>query len=267
MNCSAFIRWWCAAPILLAAGGSYAGGPIATVNEFVRLDAEGGRLAKNAASRSLWRLVTQEAHDHDPGWDTANLIARYEVNGAASERETTWVSVTYAVLGVVYPDSNGWFHPVLHDTVVRVPTVRRGNRWLVAGTPGPPAIIPTTAARHMWILLGSDSRSPGMRAAASDLERCRVCEGKPLPISREEIAGKSRREVQIMRNTIYACRGRAFQTPWLAAYFNAQPWYRVNPAYGDSLISSEEQCRAQVLYLIEQSIGIRRDEHAGTNFE
>ncbi len=41
-----------------------------------------------------------------------------------------------------------------------------------------------------------------------------------------DISGLSSRQLQIMKNEIYARHGRRFQTAWLQDYFDAQPWYK-----------------------------------------
>lgn len=42
-----------------------------------------------------------------------------------------------------------------------------------------------------------------------------------------------------MRNGIYAYYGRAFETEQWKAHFAKLPWYKVNPAYSDALLSAE----------------------------
>jgi serine/threonine protein kinase, bacterial len=44
-----------------------------------------------------------------------------------------------------------------------------------------------------------------------------------------DLSGKSALDLDIMRNSIFARRGRRFDTPGLQSYFNKQPWY--NPRY------------------------------------
>ncbi|HEX8142443.1 MAG TPA: YARHG domain-containing protein [Pyrinomonadaceae bacterium] len=45
------------------------------------------------------------------------------------------------------------------------------------------------------------------------------------PITEEKLQGLSLYELRLLRNEVYARRGMVFNTPWLAQYFFAQPWY------------------------------------------
>jgi serine/threonine protein kinase, bacterial len=48
-------------------------------------------------------------------------------------------------------------------------------------------------------------------------------------VTEADLEGKSALDLDIMRNSIFARRGRRFDTPGLQSYFNKQPWY--NPEY------------------------------------
>ena len=48
---------------------------------------------------------------------------------------------------------------------------------------------------------------------------------------------KSTDELRIVRNTIFARKGRAFNSEDLQEYFSNQSWYKVNSNYSDSLLT------------------------------
>ncbi len=50
-----------------------------------------------------------------------------------------------------------------------------------------------------------------------------------------------------MRNGIYAYYGRAFETQKWKDYFSKQTWYKVNPAYSDTLLSAEAKRNVALL--------------------
>jgi serine/threonine-protein kinase len=63
-------------------------------------------------------------------------------------------------------------------------------------------------------------------------------------VTETDLAGKDGYELDIMRNTVFAVKGRRFDTPGLQEYFNQQSWY--NPRYSPkqfpmSLLSKLEQ--------------------------
>ena len=47
------------------------------------------------------------------------------------------------------------------------------------------------------------------------------------PITEADVAGRTLRELAILRNTIFARAGQPFRKRWLHEYFAAQPWYKV----------------------------------------
>ena len=51
-------------------------------------------------------------------------------------------------------------------------------------------------------------------------------------------------ELTLMRNEIFAMRGRVFQDPILAAYFKSRSWYRPNPEFNEALLTARERRNA-----------------------
>ena len=66
-------------------------------------------------------------------------------------------------------------------------------------------------------------------------------------VSPSELQGRSKAELRVMRNEVYARRGRTFQANDLQNYFSQKPWYRQNPSYSDSLLTSVDQENARVI--------------------
>lgn len=56
-----------------------------------------------------------------------------------------------------------------------------------------------------------------------------IAEARPLyyerRITKDDLEGRTLRELTLMRNTIYARVGQSFRKPWIDQYFRAQPWY------------------------------------------
>ncbi|MDP6946988.1 MAG: YARHG domain-containing protein, partial [Myxococcota bacterium] len=52
-----------------------------------------------------------------------------------------------------------------------------------------------------------------------------------------DLADRSLRELSLMRNTIFARAGQHFSTPWLAAHFDKQPWYKATKTRDDTKIT------------------------------
>lgn len=62
-----------------------------------------------------------------------------------------------------------------------------------------------------------------------------------------ELQGKSKIELHIMRNEIFARHGHTFQSPELTDYFNKKPWYHSNTAYSDSLLTEIDKDNIKII--------------------
>ena len=82
---------------------------------------------------------------------------------------------------------------------------------------------------------------------------------KPLPETL--LQGLSLYELRLLRNEVYARRGRRFKMDWLQAYFHDQPWYRPNPKFRDAdLTPVEAQNLATIVKrerLLHEQISLR----------
>lgn len=66
-------------------------------------------------------------------------------------------------------------------------------------------------------------------------------------ITEPELRGRSKAELRVMRNEIFARHGRVFQSPDLYDYFTKKPWYSQNPAYSDSLLSDVDKENIRII--------------------
>ena len=71
------------------------------------------------------------------------------------------------------------------------------------------------------------------------------------------LAGVRLYELRILRNEIYARRGRRFQTPWLHKYFAEQPWYRPSATFRESELTEVEKANVKLITAVE---GRRHEE-------
>jgi len=82
-------------------------------------------------------------------------------------------------------------------------------------------------------------------------------ESASRPLTKKDLEGKSAWELTLMRNEIYARHGRSFRRADLQKYFDGKPWYRRNPAYRDSLLSSLEKKNAAFILHYQQEYGLQ----------
>jgi len=88
-------------------------------------------------------------------------------------------------------------------------------------------------------------------------EHLNKAEGYLTPTDRvimeAELHGKSKAELRVMRNEVYAHHGRMFQASDLQNYFSQRPWYRQNAAYSDSLLTDVDKENVKIIQNFEAS--------------
>ncbi len=62
-----------------------------------------------------------------------------------------------------------------------------------------------------------------------------------------ELEGKSKAELRVMRNEVYAHHGRVFQAPDLHDYFSQKPWYTQNQNYSDTLLTGVDKENIRII--------------------
>ncbi|MBT6492774.1 MAG: YARHG domain-containing protein, partial [Deltaproteobacteria bacterium] len=74
----------------------------------------------------------------------------------------------------------------------------------------------------------------------------------PSACDHETLSQMDKAQLRIKRNTVFARYGRSFRSADLKAYFGAQPWYKPNPAYSDSLVKPLEKACVDRMRLWEK---------------
>lgn len=71
----------------------------------------------------------------------------------------------------------------------------------------------------------------------------------------EELRDLSRRDLRLLRNMVYARRGRPFKSALLTEYFYRMEWYAPDPAYTDARLTDTDNRNVQIIRSVEDSIG------------
>ncbi len=66
-------------------------------------------------------------------------------------------------------------------------------------------------------------------------------------IAESELLGKSRAELRVMRNEIFARHGKIFESADLNDYFSQKSWYTQNPNYSDTLLSDIDKENIRII--------------------
>ncbi|MDQ3919284.1 MAG: YARHG domain-containing protein [Acidobacteriota bacterium] len=74
------------------------------------------------------------------------------------------------------------------------------------------------------------------------------------PITEEMLHGLSLYELRLLRNEIYARRGRQFKTEWLSQYFYSQPWYDPRDDQKEPELSATEKKNIDTIVLYERKL-------------
>jgi hypothetical protein len=76
-----------------------------------------------------------------------------------------------------------------------------------------------------------------------------------------ELRQLSLRDLRLLRNSIYARRGRPFKSPVIREHFQGMSWYKENPAYTDKLLSATDVRNVRLIRSVEDELGgALRDE-------
>lgn len=71
----------------------------------------------------------------------------------------------------------------------------------------------------------------------------------------KQLENLSRRDLSILRNTVYARRGRPFQSKDLRDYFSGTVWYKPAPSYSDALLTKIDRKNIKIIYSVEAQLG------------
>ncbi|HZH76839.1 MAG TPA: YARHG domain-containing protein, partial [Archangium sp.] len=74
-------------------------------------------------------------------------------------------------------------------------------------------------------------------------------------LSVAELRQLSLRDLRLLRNTIYARRGRPFKSKVLQAHFSAMSWYRKDEAYTDARLTANDKRNIDLIRAVENEFG------------
>lgn len=74
-------------------------------------------------------------------------------------------------------------------------------------------------------------------------------------LSVDELSTLSRRDLRILRNTIYARKGRDFDSKIVKSYFASAAWYKPRADYSESLLSEVDRKNVTIIGSVEESLG------------
>ncbi len=91
-------------------------------------------------------------------------------------------------------------------------------------------------------------------------------------VTETELANLAPAELRVLRNTVFARHGRAFESPGLQHFFSSRKWYKANPNYNDDLLTDVDRVNLKLITQIEsqakaaQAIGVQASSQQSDDF-
>ena len=171
-----------------------------------------------------------------------------------------------------YFSAQAWYHPLEKMDEARITPLDRKNARIVADYEAE-----LTGADLAARLAKVEARfDAGVQSAEDDVELRLLSSrlgkwvggaagkaGSPLEdpmrlnglLTLKDLAKLSRRDLRLLRNVIYARRGRPFKSEILKEYFSAMEWYEPDPTYTDARLTPTDNKNIRLIQSVEDSLG------------
>jgi hypothetical protein len=74
-------------------------------------------------------------------------------------------------------------------------------------------------------------------------------------ITVDQLSNLSRRDLRILRNTVYARHGRGFKSKLLQEYFDTMEWYKADPAFTEKRLTKVDVTNIRLIKSVEDTLG------------
>lgn len=112
-----------------------------------------------------------------------------------------------------------------------------------------PKTLSALEQKNLLTIEAAQKKSRKLALAPGDME---LFENKL--ISEQMLHGLSLNELRLLRNEIYARKGRQFQAPWLSQYFFSQPWYQPDENFKDEEMTGPDKTNVETIVAYENKI-------------
>ncbi len=112
-----------------------------------------------------------------------------------------------------------------------------------------PAALSAAERQNLALLMALEKQLRRVQLAPGDMGRF-----QNQPIDAAMLRGLGLYELRLLRNEIYARRGRRFRTDWIQSYFGAQPWFKPLPDFREPLLSPLEKQNRDLIVQYENRI-------------
>lgn len=140
-----------------------------------------------------------------------------------------------------------------HDAAIPTEQLERWRDELLArqktGQPHPHDDVEISLlSQRLGTYLGKrdDGASPSPLEDPSQLDRV---------LTLEELSTLSRRDLRILRNTVYARHGRTFDSEVVRSYFSSATWYKPSNEYHNGMLTGIDHKNIAIIRSVEDSVG------------
>lgn len=112
-----------------------------------------------------------------------------------------------------------------------------------------PKVLSENERRNMAALDAAQKKQRNVALSPGDMEHFQ----KTL-VTEEMLKGLSLHELRLLRNEVYARRGRQFRTEWISQYFYSQPWYEPTEEFKEVELSEIERRNVDLIVSYENRL-------------
>jgi hypothetical protein len=134
------------------------------------------------------------------------------------------------------------------------------QRLVLLDDPGVDGLSPPEAALERTLLMRTLGKAAPAASDDNPLDDLHALDKLLTPAQLQDL---SRRDLRILRNTVYARHGRQFRSQLLQSYFSMKEWYQVDRAYSDKRLTRTDTRNIALIRSIEDTLGgpLSEDEH------
>jgi hypothetical protein len=100
-----------------------------------------------------------------------------------------------------------------------------------------------------WAAAEADARPPANVSPLEDPSQL------DHVITVDQLSNLSRRDLRILRNTVYARHGRQFKSQLLQEYFDNMSWYQADPAFTEKQLTKVDVTNIRLIKSVEDTLG------------
>jgi hypothetical protein len=169
-----------------------------------------------------------------------------------------------------------WYKPLAKDDDSKITKVDRANATLIAqaeqsqkrpeltkrrddilarqrsGTATPDDVIELGILNTRlgeWAAADADAKPP------SDVSPIEDPKQLDHVIRVDQLSNLSRRDLRLLRNTVYARHGKQFRSQLLQSYFDGMSWYKADPAFTENRLTKTDITNIRMVKSVEETLG------------